>query len=184
MIPTLKVLKGKGMKGKTFPLEKGEVTIGRFEDCDVRLDVDGISRLHCELKAGRGNTWTISDLQSTNGTLVNEEEVQTTRLVPGDKIRVGPILLEFVFRLPKEEQTYLNETTDHLVSLLLDGEGSVEERIETTIQELFDRLDWRLDDSQKAEVFEGLASLCDDYAKGQGWQHRPAPTHVKRREKS
>jgi len=56
--------------GKIYPLAKEIVTLGRDENCVVRLDVDGISRNHAQI-IREGAAWLITDLMSTNGTLLN-----------------------------------------------------------------------------------------------------------------
>ena len=53
-----------------------------------------VSRRHAEL-AHNGTSWTITDLHSTNGTLVNDIDVDQCSLRDGDVITVGLINLSF-----------------------------------------------------------------------------------------
>lgn len=62
--------------------------LGRAGACDVRLDATGVSRRHAVL-IKRGRCWSIVDLQSTNGTVVNGERIDRRRLRPGDQIALG-----------------------------------------------------------------------------------------------
>ena len=70
-------------------------TIGRSRDCDVVLEDAGISRQHAELRPGPQG-WTVADLGSTNGVLVNGEMVRGVRLLQsGDRVELGSTKLVF-----------------------------------------------------------------------------------------
>ena len=70
------------------------VTIGRLDDCDVVIHDAAASRRHAQVRVDDGS-FTLTDLGSTNGTLVNGRQVQTARLVDGDRIRIGSTVIEF-----------------------------------------------------------------------------------------
>lgn len=71
--------------------------IGRSRDCEVVLDDTGVSRRHAELRP-QLDGWTIEDLGSTNGVLVNGAPVGGAhRLAAGDRIELGST--EIVFEL-------------------------------------------------------------------------------------
>jgi putative nucleotidyltransferase with HDIG domain len=70
------------------------VVVGRGESADVQLLDMGLSRVHCSL-APDGDGYVIEDANSRNGTWVNGERVNKTRLRPGDRIRIGGIEFEF-----------------------------------------------------------------------------------------
>jgi pSer/pThr/pTyr-binding forkhead associated (FHA) protein len=77
---------------QTFRLLPGAVkTIGRATGADFILDAALVSRVHCRLTALAGGELELRDLGSTNGTFVNGERVETARLAPGDRIRVGRV---------------------------------------------------------------------------------------------
>ncbi|WP_417386589.1 FHA domain-containing protein [Gimesia sp.] len=83
-------------KGKTLKLPERNITIGRELDCDVRVSDPDVSRKHCELQSRDGQLFVV-DLNSQNGTFVNDKRVQTeSPLHPGDHLRVGPMLFELV----------------------------------------------------------------------------------------
>jgi pSer/pThr/pTyr-binding forkhead associated (FHA) protein len=78
----------------TFRLSAGAIkTIGRAPRADFIVDAALVSRLHCRLTAGDG-TLEVLDLQSTNGTFVNDRRVEQARLAAGDRLRVGRIELQ------------------------------------------------------------------------------------------
>jgi diguanylate cyclase (GGDEF)-like protein len=65
-----------------------ELRIGRGEEVDIRLDDEGISRVHCSIEA-RGTQALLRDLGSQNGTYVGGERVGERMLVDGDRVQVG-----------------------------------------------------------------------------------------------
>ncbi len=70
-----------------------EVVIGRDKDCDYRIEDEVVSSRHARL-AYRYNQWWIEDLQSTNGTYLNDERVETpTVIIKGDELRIGRQIL-------------------------------------------------------------------------------------------
>ena len=74
--------------GDVIQLLRPDMTIGRREVCDIRLDYPNISTLHCELLF-RDGYWSIRDLNSTNGIKVNGVRVPRKVLHPGDEITVA-----------------------------------------------------------------------------------------------
>jgi len=80
--------------GRTYDLTPGSHVIGRGQESSFRLPDTGVSRRHLEINWD-GQTATLSDLGSTNGTTVNGNPVQTWQLGDGDVIRVGHSSLVF-----------------------------------------------------------------------------------------
>ena len=87
--------------GQTIPLSDSEMSFGRSRDCDVRLMDPGISRRHCRI-VPRGRSYTIEDLDSTNGTFVNGERIKRAKLTGGERAQIGP---DVVVRLAFEDET-------------------------------------------------------------------------------
>jgi len=69
--------------------------VGRSPSCDVVLPLATVSANHCRLRRKRAG-WLIEDLNSRNGTLVNNRPVRRKCLRPGDRLSIGE--LEFVVR--------------------------------------------------------------------------------------
>ncbi len=77
-----------------FRLMPGAVkTIGRSTTADFILDAGMVSRFHCRLTATPDGKVEIQDLESTNGTFVNDRRVERGALEVGDRIRVGRVEL-------------------------------------------------------------------------------------------
>ena len=68
-------------------------TIGRGPRADFVVDEALLSRVHCRLSA-TDTELTVEDLQSTNGTFVNEQRVSQSLLRTGDRLRLGRLELE------------------------------------------------------------------------------------------
>ena len=80
---------------RVLPLGEGENLIGRDPECQVWLDVRGVSRRHACLRVD-GETVTLEDLGSKNGTTLNDSPVTQARpLADGDRLRVGDVNLGF-----------------------------------------------------------------------------------------
>jgi diguanylate cyclase (GGDEF)-like protein len=90
--------------GQLFPLESGESIVGRGGQATIKLPDDGISRRHCRLLR-KGSEVIVEDLQSANGTYVNDDRVEMARLLrDGDKIRLGSTtILKFTYHDDVEE---------------------------------------------------------------------------------
>lgn len=82
-----------GPSGELLPVSNGAV-LGRDVGCSVRLLDNGVSRQHARLSYARG-AWYVQDLGSSNGIFVNGRRVTATALRNGDRIGIGPYVLEF-----------------------------------------------------------------------------------------
>ena len=81
------------------PLAKDETLIGRNPTTDITLLDEGISREHALiLRDEATSTFSIEDLQSTNGTKVNGKRVRSAELSHGDSIEVGHTRFRFELR--------------------------------------------------------------------------------------
>jgi ABC-type lipoprotein export system ATPase subunit/CRP-like cAMP-binding protein len=84
------------LAGKDFVVDEPVVTVGRSSDSDLVLAAHGLSRRHARLeRVPRG--WKLTDLGSTNGTLVNGKPLRAHKaypLQPGDRVTMAT--LEFV----------------------------------------------------------------------------------------
>jgi len=96
--PTLVVLLGVDT-GLRIPLIKPEITLGRSEEADVVLHDDQISRRHAAIRSdAERKTYSLLDMNSTNGTRVNLNPITEVDLQDGDKIFLGSTVLKFVLQ--------------------------------------------------------------------------------------
>jgi two-component system cell cycle response regulator len=75
--------------GEVVQLDNPVVLIGRDGSCNMTLKDESISRFHASIKIHQNGTVIIQDLNSTNGTYVNGNQVQIEELKEGDKILLG-----------------------------------------------------------------------------------------------
>ncbi|MGK3993058.1 sigma 54-interacting transcriptional regulator [Sorangium sp. So ce1024] len=79
-------------RGAHRRLGPGKVRVGTAPGCDVRLRDPTVSRVHCELEV-HGEGVRITDLESTNGTLVDGVRVHDAELTAGGTVSVGETVL-------------------------------------------------------------------------------------------
>ncbi len=105
-LPYVIIVQGPRM-GTRFPLSEDKNVIGRSPEAAIRLDDQSVSRQHAEIARVPGG-WSIKDLGSKNGTVVNKSPV-TEPVIAGHKdvIKVGIYLL----RLITQEATIAEEMT-------------------------------------------------------------------------
>jgi uncharacterized protein YkwD len=86
-----------GDKESLYQLQEHEsvLIVGRHADCDIVLGEQRASRKHFRISRTDDGGWLLTDLGSSNGTVVNGEVVTERRLAIGDKIAVGKSLLIF-----------------------------------------------------------------------------------------
>ena len=78
---------------RLMPEYKSDVLCGRSSDADIIIASDHmVSRRHFRLMY-YDNNWTIKDMESTNGTFVNDTRVLEAVLHPEDKIRIGNTII-------------------------------------------------------------------------------------------
>jgi pSer/pThr/pTyr-binding forkhead associated (FHA) protein len=95
--PFLRTLTGP-QEGKRFDLygSSSEWALGRSKDCEFFLDDPNVSRRHALIKKD-WHGFTIQDLDSRNGVIVNDSKIQKPRrLKDRDEITIGPVKLVFV----------------------------------------------------------------------------------------
>ena len=95
------ILKHDGINIRSYLLEKAATTIGRNADNDVHFDDYSVSGLHTvivsEKNAYLDDSWDfyVQDMESTNGSFVNNERVERQLLKHGDIVKVGNHELTF-----------------------------------------------------------------------------------------
>jgi len=81
--------------GTRYPLSDSPVVLGRGNDCDIRINDHSVSRRHARIQPGADGYYAV-DLQSTNGTFVNDVPASICKLKDGDYLRVGNCIYRFL----------------------------------------------------------------------------------------
>jgi hypothetical protein len=84
-----------GSNGRTHDLNVDKTTIGRVEDNTFQIADPSVSSHHCEVLL-RGSDVVIHDLNSTNGSFINNEKISESVLKPGQTLRLGQIELQLL----------------------------------------------------------------------------------------
>ena len=84
------------------------VTIGRSHRADIAINDLLLSRIHAEIRASENNEFELVDNESTNLTIVNEQDIDRVILKTGDKILLGDTELIVEIEL---DQSNLHERT-------------------------------------------------------------------------
>jgi len=80
---------------RDYSLAKKSLTIGRHVENNIVLDDPGVSGFHARIDKS-GVNYILTDLQSTNGTLLNDENIVSHRLSHGDRIIIGEHAILFI----------------------------------------------------------------------------------------
>ncbi len=84
---------GLPVTGRAHELNVDRTTIGRVEDNTFQIAETSVSSHHCEVLL-RGNEVVIKDLNSTNGTFINDQPITESVLKPGQTLRLGTVELK------------------------------------------------------------------------------------------
>lgn len=80
---------------KEYPFAKDSITMGRQDDNTIVIDNLAVSGYHAKIDK-LGGEYILTDLQSTNGTFVNDQKVVSHKLSHGDNIVIGKHVILFV----------------------------------------------------------------------------------------
>jgi pSer/pThr/pTyr-binding forkhead associated (FHA) protein len=83
---------------------KRSILIGRGAECDIRIKVKTVSRIHCKVNLETDGVFMLENISTTNFTIVNNTEVgKSVKLNDGDIITVAE--RDFIFQLIENEPT-------------------------------------------------------------------------------
>lgn len=142
---------------KSFDLTKPKIVIGRKTDADLRVPLADISRSHCEFTLQNGNV-SVRDLDSSNGTFVNGEQITEKEVGPGDVVRLGPIM--FTVQIDGKPETIEPPQTKTAAAKA----GSGAPTIASTEQTDLDAEDFDIDDLEELDIDDmSDIDLDDDF---------------------
>lgn len=106
--------------GRRVPLSRSTFTVGRSSKNDLSLDQDSVSRHHARVTFDKEG-YAIADLDSKNGTYVNDAAVTRTVLRHGDQVKIGRSILKFMeaddIEANYHEEIYRLMTVDGLTQI-------------------------------------------------------------------
>jgi Nif-specific regulatory protein len=101
MNPRLTAISGR-LKGSVFPIEQLPVVIGRDTSATLCIADASVSRRHSQIETEE-ETFVIEDLESLNGTFINDVPVKRRKLQHGDRVRIGDS--QFIFLMHDSDFT-------------------------------------------------------------------------------
>ena len=94
-LKVLLLLVGNIGESKSYRLVKNPTIIGRGAEVDLRIPDECISRKHTRIEFADGK-FHVADMNSTNGTYVNEAKVVEASIKSGDLLTLGDVKLKFI----------------------------------------------------------------------------------------
>ena len=106
--------------GKRFKLEPGCMTVGRSPQADIKISDHRVSRIHCTFE-WEDETITVEDNGSTNGTFVDSQKINRTKVLPGIPIQLGQSVVKIEYKdeaeIQSEENLLRQVSVDPLTSI-------------------------------------------------------------------
>jgi pSer/pThr/pTyr-binding forkhead associated (FHA) protein len=87
-----------------YTFDRTPVSIGRREDNDVVIDNMAVSGHHTQIDEEQPNFYVLVDLESLNGTFLNEKKIVREKIFDGDSFIVGKHVMDFVDLRPPDER--------------------------------------------------------------------------------
>jgi pSer/pThr/pTyr-binding forkhead associated (FHA) protein len=101
-----------GYTGRSHELTVERTTVGRVEDNAFTIPEPSVSSHHCEILL-KGNEVVVRDLDSTNGTFINDERITEGVLKPGQILRLGQMELRLESGTPGAASSSGKKAMDH-----------------------------------------------------------------------
>ena len=134
----------------TFPLDRERITLGRSSANELSYPDDiGLSRQHLAL-SGRDGKWTVEDLGSKNGTLLNGVRIEKKMpFQPGDRVSAGHLTIEFAGAGHAGQETVV----------FVDNTEQFSKSATTVVASLDGVLGPQIDDPNKTTVMQGSPQM-------------------------
>ncbi len=82
--------------GRRIPLLNPQYIVGRDSEAGFVVGRSSVSRQHARLYLADDGNWWVEDLNSTNGTFVNETRIKLQKLADSDQVRFGDAIYKFL----------------------------------------------------------------------------------------
>ena len=82
--------------GRRIPLTNSQYIVGRDSEAGLVVSRSSVSRNHARLFIDDEGNWWVEDLNSTNGTFVNEQRIRSQQMSDADQVRFGDAIYKFL----------------------------------------------------------------------------------------
>jgi len=96
---------------KTYAFTKDVVEIGRIPSADIFIDNSGISRQHTKIERSIGGPYIVKDMGSTNGTFLNDIQINEATLKSNDIINLGKFSMRVIIETDNTSQNYSSDVS-------------------------------------------------------------------------
>jgi transcriptional regulator with GAF, ATPase, and Fis domain len=155
-MPRLAAISGR-LKGAIFTIDQDALIIGRETAANVCLADASVSRRHSKIEKKDGG-FVITDLESLNGTFINDVPVRTRRLEHGDRVRIGDS--QFLF-LTKEGEASSKSSEVTLSDIQVVTGPTLQVRLDTAVYHMARDLSALMKVSTAINAIRGLESLVE-----------------------
>jgi pSer/pThr/pTyr-binding forkhead associated (FHA) protein len=158
---------------KEISLKKKTTILGRGADCDLRIPLESCSRHHAEIRI-EGDRVFVKDLDSSNGTYINNEKIAEAEVEAGDSLAIGPVVIRFRIDGEPEElpdlpptafpSTEDDEEFEEIEEHYEDDDEEyeeTEEEVADTVSEEFEEEEEQEDEDDPLAALAGAASGGD-----------------------
>lgn len=90
---------------KTYEVDDPVITIGRLPENTISIANMGVSRRHVRIERDANSNYVLSDLNSLNGTFINDKKVKRATLNPGDRIGIGKYVITCEYLVNDSDNT-------------------------------------------------------------------------------
>ena len=97
-----------GTAAERWEIKDRPISFGRGDEADVQIKDERMSRQHFVVEC-RKEKFFVRDLNSTNGTFVNNVAITEVELQPNDRIRSGQTVVVFEMEKPKPVANVINQ---------------------------------------------------------------------------
>ena len=141
---------------RDFVLPPGPTTIGRKDDCTIRIPLAMVSRRHCEILVDEDSV-SVKDLGASNGTFLNNRRITEEEVEPGDQIVVGPVVFTVQINGEPDDDEIVQIRTKIISAKASSGSGAARVGTSKNISVSSEELD-------PISALEALASSADQTA--------------------
>ena len=110
-----------GFTKNIFELKPGDNTVGRAEDNSIHIPDTSVSSYHAQFTVTDGQV-TFKDLDSTNGSFINDTAITEVVLAPGVQFRLGSVEMQISPPEPTESDTKKGTTKIQVLPTEMQGE--------------------------------------------------------------
>ena len=154
-----------GLTRSTYDVSDGMI-IGRAKECDIVILLAHLSRRHAQFKIVGNNRLEITDLNSSNGTFVNGEQITTAILSDGDEVRFDTLPFSVVGPVDDLDKTMVRSASADELQAQMAKHMEQQEAMEREAQLRHEQLQAQREEARRAADMEKSSLILEDLDEG------------------